>query len=317
MSKTCYLHVGLHKTASTSFQQTCAKNVDLLRENGLTYPLFSCAMADKSKIANHSLPIYSLFAEKPENYGPNMKNGVSGNIKEVNSSYSIQIDDYLASSGDIILSGEDISGMSKNSLLKFIDKIKYFDYEIKVIALVRSPYSAICSGIQQRIKTGRYFELISFNNCIPTSFETASFRKSNLAAKLRHVFGKSICFHGFEDACANSYGPVGFLLEEFLNQDPSCFEYIKTNESLFNLSVRLQNEFNAINPAFASGKYNPRFQPFPAKVDERLRFSGKFLLTETEYELVEEFVEIETQKLNEIAGLDFSGQLLKFSKPIF
>ena len=53
------------------------------------------------------------------------------------------------------------------------------------------------------------------------------------------------------------------------------------------------------------------------KVDEKLGFSGKFLLTEVEYGLVEKFVKIETENLNEIIGLDFSGQSLKFSKPIF
>ena len=32
--KTCYLHVGFHKTATTTFQQICGKNRDTLKESG-------------------------------------------------------------------------------------------------------------------------------------------------------------------------------------------------------------------------------------------------------------------------------------------
>ena len=322
MSRVCYLHVGLPKTASSSFQATCKINADLLQDSKINYPCFSCAAANKSKIYNHSVPIRSLFTEDPGNYRMNKRWGVSNNIEEVNSSYDDQLSDYLASSDNLIISGESISLLSEESLLKLINKIKYYNYEIKVLALVRSPYAMICSAIQQSIKTGEYFKLISLNDCIPTSFSGKQLHlKSKTVEKLISVFGKSICFHSFDRACTHSHGPVGFLLEEFLNQDPSIFEYQKNNESLSNLSVRMQNEFNAVNPAFVGNKngnkYNTKFRRFPLKVDEKLGFSGKFLLTEVEYGLVEEFVKIETENLNEIIGLDFSGQSLKFSKPIF
>ena len=322
MSRVCYLHVGLPKTASSSFQATCRINADLLKDIDINYPFFSCAAANKSKICNHSIPIRSLFTEDPGNYRMNKRWGISNNIEEVNSSYDDQLSDFLASSGNLIISGESISLLSKESLLKLINKIKSYNYEIKVIALVRSPYAMICSAIQQSIKTGEYFELISLNDCTPTSFGDKQLHlKSKTAEKLISVFETSICFHSFDRACMHSHGPVGFLLQEFLNQDPSIFKYKKNNESLSNLSVRMQNEFNAVNPAFVSSKngnkYNVKFQRFPLKVDERLRFSGKFLLTEAEYGLVEEFVKCETESLNKITGLDFSRQSLKFSKPIF
>ena len=34
--KTYYLHVGFHKTATTTFQQICGKNRDKLKESGIT-----------------------------------------------------------------------------------------------------------------------------------------------------------------------------------------------------------------------------------------------------------------------------------------
>ena len=311
------MHVGLHKTASSSFQHTCGINKDLLQSAGIIYPCFSCSRANVQSIYNHSIPLYSLFAKNPENYHVNQRWGVSSDIDEVNSSYENQLEGFLGTSSDIIISGEGISLLSAQSLSALIDKISSYGYEIKATALIRSPYATLCSAIQQRIKTGSYFNLISLNNSVPNFFAVASFGRSKLIENLKSVFGKSICFHSFENACTHLYGPVGFLLQEFLSQDSSTFEYKKTNESLSNLSVRIQNEFNAINPAIVDNKRNPRFQRFPLKVNERLEFSGKFLLTEVEYRLVEEFVKNETEKLNEIAGLDFSAQSLKFSTPIF
>ena len=317
MPKICYLHVGLHKTASSSFQRTCAENIDLLQENGVTYPLFSCSAANKPKIENHSIPIVSLLTEKPENYHINKRWRVSSEINEVNSSYDIQLENCLTSSNNVIISGEGISLLSEQSLSKLINKIQRNNYEIRAFALIRSPYSMICSAIQEIIKNGKYFELISLNNCVPTSSSTALIGRSNIVKKLKSVFGSGISFHSFEYACTHSYGPVGFLLKELLSQDPSAFEYQKTNESLSNLSVRIQNEFNAINPAFVGNKFNTQFRRLSPRVNKRLEFSGKFLLTEDEYALIEKFVKIETENLNKITGLDFSTQSLKFSKPIY
>jgi len=315
--KTCYLHVGLHKTASSSFQSTCENNVDLLQKAGITYPVFSCAVANQFKIVNHSIPIFSLFTEKPERYRINIIWDVLTNISKVNSSYENQLVDYLSSSDDLLISGEDISMMSAQSLSRFVEKIQKYNYQLKAIALIRSPYSLICSEIQQRAKSGYYINLISLNNCVPTSFNVRPFRKLEVVKKLKSFFGDSIKFSSFEHACANSYGPVGFLLEEFLGQNPSAFEYQKTNESIFNLSTRIQNEFNAVNPSIIDGRFNPQFKIFPAEIDKKFEFSGKFLLTEAEYALIEDFVKNETEILSEITGLDLFEQSVMFSKPIF
>jgi hypothetical protein len=207
--------------------------------------------------------------------------------------------------------------LSAQSLSRLAEKIQKHNYQLKVIALIRSPYSLICSEIQQRAKSGYYVNLISLNNCVPTSFNVRSFGKSEVVKKLKSVFGDSIKFKSFEHACANLYGPVGFLLEEFLEQNPSAFEYQKTNESIFNLSTRVQNEFNAVNPSVIDGRFNPQFKMFPAGIDNKFAFSGKFLLTEVEYALIEDFVKNETEILSELTGLNLFDQSVKFSKPIF
>ena len=144
--KVCYLHLGLHKTASSSFQSTCAKNKDLLQKCGLTYPLFRCAPAKRTRIENHSFPIKSLFTDNPADFGHNKKWGISHIVEQVNSSYESQLDNHLASSDNLIISGEEISRLAEHEISRFIEKIKAHNYRLKVVALVRSPYSAICSS---------------------------------------------------------------------------------------------------------------------------------------------------------------------------
>lgn len=317
VSKVCYLHVGLHKTASSSFQLTCAKNKDLLQKNGLTYPLFSCEAAKKTRIDNHSYPIRSLYTGDPAGFSHNKRWGVSNKIEEVNSSYESQFEHYLASSDNLIISGEEISRLEEQEMSRLIEKIQAYGYRLEVVALVRSPYAAICSAIQQLIKGGRYIKLISLNDRIPNSYSAVRYSKVKILGNLRSVFGANLALHTFDKACANPYGPVGFLLKEFLGQDPSSFKYARSNESMSNLSVRVANEFNKLNPAFIDGKYNEKFLKFPFWVDKEFEFAGKFLLTELEYAFIKDQVDREIEDLDKKFGLDFSGSLLRFSPPIY
>ena len=82
--KTCYLHLGLHKTASSSFQQTCAANIARLQQERLHYPIFSCPSAKPSrlKISNHSVPLRSLYEQNPAEYHINKR----WKIKDIDSS---------------------------------------------------------------------------------------------------------------------------------------------------------------------------------------------------------------------------------------
>lgn len=208
-----------------------------------------------------------------------------------------------------------ISTYAENKLSKLVKKIQSHNYTLKVFAFVRSPYSHFCSAVQQRMKNN-YVNLISLDNSVPASFDTSRFSKVGIVKRLNSFFGDSICFSSFTDACSYSYGPVGFLLQEFLNQDPSAFEYIKSNVSRSNLSIRLQNEFNKINPRFVNNQVNPKFYKFPAMLDKAFACSGKFLLTKVEHSLIKEFLKNESELLNNVSGLCFSEEIL-FSDPIF
>jgi hypothetical protein len=317
MNKICHLHLGLHKTASSSFQETCARNRELLGSFGITYPIFNCLAASKSNQINHSTSIYSLFCKNPKDYHANIRWNLCGQIDAVNRSYNKQLEAFLERSTNLIISGEDISVLDKDALEKFVEKIKSYDYTVDIFALVRSPYNYLCSSLQQVIKGGRYRNLISLNDLLPTrkNVEIKQATRSTIVEKLKSTFHENIQFYSFENACKHKYGPVGFLIEKQLQIDPSLFVYSKVNESLFNLSVRVQNEQNKLKPEIINGKKNHDYVSL-LHLNKSFSSSGKFLLTENEYNFIKDSLETENKKYLDLLGEDFVDKSIKFSKPI-
>ena len=60
MTKICFLHLGFHKTATTSIQLTCRNNSNLLRKNGIEMPKF---FNKKNKVSrNHTHQLRNIFS---------------------------------------------------------------------------------------------------------------------------------------------------------------------------------------------------------------------------------------------------------------
>ena len=72
MIKNIFLHIGIHKTASTTIQNTLYLERSKLIETGVLYPAFKARNID---ISNHSIPFYSLFNKHPEKYHFNVSHG--------------------------------------------------------------------------------------------------------------------------------------------------------------------------------------------------------------------------------------------------
>lgn len=315
MVKNCYLHIGLHKTASSSFQRTCSRNINLLKSFDITYPIFTCSEANKNSIENHSIPIYSLLCKEPERYHINITWNVSDQIKQVNQSYLKQLVGFLEESNNIILSGEGISMLDTQSLKELVETIKSYDFKVHIIALVRNPYEYFCSDIQEFIKAGNYINLISLFETPPTTFINNVGLRSHIIKKLKLTFQKGIQFYSFENACKHKLGPVGFLIDKYLKLNPSLFEYCKINESLFNLTVRLQNAQNKLNPAILNEKLNPKYVSLKG-LNKYFSFSGKFILTKKEFNIIEESIYQENNKYLELTGINYNDESIKFSNPI-
>jgi hypothetical protein len=77
MIKTIFLHIGVHKTASTTIQNTFYTEQAKLAEAGILYPEFR--LGDIA-ISNHSIPFYSLLGEEPGKYHINVSHGFTTKI---------------------------------------------------------------------------------------------------------------------------------------------------------------------------------------------------------------------------------------------
>ena len=66
MKRQLILYAGLHKTATTSIQETCAANLRKLRKAGLVYPMMT---REGQQESNHTTPLTWAFREAPHRAG--------------------------------------------------------------------------------------------------------------------------------------------------------------------------------------------------------------------------------------------------------
>lgn len=304
MDKTCYLHLGLHKTASSSFQQTCAQSRNLLEKAGICYPRFHCRFGDypSSDIQNHSIPIYSSFSRAPKKYLPNIKWSVGPHIKLVNAEYRRNLVNALLTSNTILVSGEDISLLAAEELEDLKCFIERHGFQVAPFALVRSPYSFMCSALQQRVKAGIYCKIIGLNNTKRIKISNYSLpARCHKISNLISIFGPSLQLFPFASAKKHPLGPVGFLLSVMDLIDPYSVNLKQSNASASNQWVRLQNQVNKKYPAIKKGRINAMHFKIP---QTRIR-DEKFLLEPDELASVSKQIEEENSIMRDMLGATF------------
>jgi hypothetical protein len=253
---TVVLHVGLHKTGTSSIQKTLFERVNnkLLEEKDYVYP--------KSWHQNHSVPIYSAFCDNPENYHVNIKRRYSiSKIKDINKQNLVKLETEIAKreKSKLIVSGEDISHLSYgnlNDLKDYIMSISTNNVTIKVIIYVRNPISWSISTVQEQIKGGKTYQdsLIHIRNNLKNYFR-------NKIDKFVQVFGKEyIDVYSFEEAVVHEYGPVGHFLSMlgFNNSEISRFDIIRANESISLLAGDMLSFINEKAPMIKDGKIHEK-----------------------------------------------------------
>lgn len=286
--KKVIIHVGLHKTATSSIQSSLAHNRHILEAQGITYPIFE--LQGKS-IDNHSIPFFSLFCEDPESYHINIRFNID--IQEQHKAYRAKIDELLQSKTNVFISGEDISLLSLDALRALTKLFQDNGFEIEAHCVVRPPYSLFCSLIQQNIKGG----LPSLGRLHPVII-------SETIGKLRQAF-KNIKFHSFSVLCAEKSVPVLTFLED-LGIDTTNFDVINTNEGLGNLTTRLLNYINKKVPSIQNGELNPKRDNIHHFDSTYNCDSEKFLLTTGELAQVKEILDNENTIIGKELGTEFT-----------
>lgn len=134
----CIIHIGMHKTGSTSIQHSL---------DGYEDARFSYARLGDSP--NHSLSIYDLFTQEGEGGffdAPPQAQTVD--------SYKRQLLQAIAHNEqrNLIISGEQISSMHPAALVRLRDCLKPRFETIRIVGYVRPPASYLASAFQQRLK---------------------------------------------------------------------------------------------------------------------------------------------------------------------
>jgi hypothetical protein len=243
--KTLVLHIGTHKTGTTSIQFNFQKNSDYLSKHGLYYP--------KHSPNNHSVSFLPLFLDKADTYFHfksyykiRSKDSLSERLNELEKFWKNQFEAFSKSDHDcFIISGENFCNLPD---LKGVEKIKeftepYFD-EYKIIIYIREAISYIRSDVIERVKNG-FYSLDEFDYMVKKRFHY-----KQILNKYQKVFGEdNIIVRVFEkDMLINGDINDDFLYAigySNLKIAEECKVYL--NESLGKYSAILLSERNSKN----------------------------------------------------------------------
>ncbi len=267
--------MGLHKTGTTSFQETCYKNKDTLLAQGYVYPVFNSEEMIMKDMYNHSAPIYSLVCANPDKYHINIRCGVE-NVEVLNKDYLATLTQCLGMDKDVILCGEDISMLNCEALERLKQLIENYNFEIIPIVVVRPPYEFMCSMKQEGIKANVHCEHSFFSGRIKE------------IENIKKVFADTN-FFAYKEICKHADGLVGFLFE-YLKVDYKKFEIINSNIGTYNILTRVQNILNSSTKHWENAINKPNFINMANilhkyTIDEPSMLKEKYLLTQDEYPL--------------------------------
>lgn len=252
--KRIVLHVGMHKTGTTSIQNTLyANRFDLYRE-GVVYPEFS------DTGSNHSVALFSLYCEQPDQYHMNIKTGRS-NRSSLETFHKATIAEFqrislLPEGHKLVLSGEDLSVLSHASLTALRTDLKTWfpNAEISVVCSVRSPKTYWTSAVMEYVKNGMA------TTSLKDKLGVAGFYE-DLIQKLQMVFCEDkVSFYKFEDSIQTS--PVEYFLSHFVDRRLAISASLEPdNSSISQEAFILIKELNNIAPLFHDGELHKRRSP--------------------------------------------------------
>lgn len=279
MIKTIFLHIGGHKTGTTSIQKSMKQAAELLASNGYLYPLFKL---NDYVLSNHSIPFFSLFTANPESYHINISEGFTSKekIESLHGEYKKQLQDQLENfKGDkMVISGEDISVLDDDgveNLKRYLLEVTDSSVEIKIILFCRNPITYARSHIQQSIKGGATLEDQIDNYAL---FSRTHYT-TRVTSFLKFFPRESIQVVKYEDSLRHQNGPLGAFLE-IIGLDQQAASLCKSqrfNESASYEAVTLMSAINRKLPKFENNLLNVKREGY--KQELILKISGaKFTL---------------------------------------
>ena len=305
---TCYLHIGFHKTGTSSVQHFLSRNAKILEKNNYIYPALKLHCKPKHEFTNHSLPFVVGIKGKQPHEAKRLQVAPNATVTK---HFLEDLNQLLSNNKNIIFSGEGISHLTLQNFQVINKLVQRNNFQIKLIAVVRSPYSFLCSNIQQQIKTGaKSFNLDRLDKS-PEILKTVSSKISKIQKTCIRT-----SFLAYSDCMSSQHGVMGNLMREFDISDTIGFEFeSKTqNQSIGNICTRIQNEANKLNPLLIGDNINPNYYDY-TKIDTNSN-DGKFLLTKDEYKNIENLILEENNRIRLYLGDNFCDNEICFSRKV-
>jgi hypothetical protein len=224
------VHIGMHKTGSTSIQAALAGYDD------------GRAFYARFPETNHSSAIRGGFSATPENYHQWKKLGLDlAEIQCRRKQYREQLARDLARDDRdvLIISGEGIGLLDDLGKLEFLETARQHARRIRVVCYVRAPLEFAASYLQQNIKVGRrtlppivrteyrnrleiFAQQLPPEDLVVRAFDRASFPAGSVVADFRQIAGLES--HKIADKSANeSLSAPAIKLVYAFNRSNDCY----------------------------------------------------------------------------------------------
>lgn len=231
----CILHFGMHKTGSSSIQESLYR--------GLTDTRFHYVDLGS---ANASGKIATAFMERPERYHIHRKCGTSRErLSELRQyiRHVLAAELRRADGRTLIVSAEDISFLQESELRDLVRFIGGYVNDIRAVGYVRPPKGFMESAFQQRVKGS----LDHFH--IPSLYP--QYRQSLEA--LEHVLAGNVEYWCFNTSTFHT----GCVVHDFcrrLGIDFDSSKVVRTNEGLSRPAVAMLYAYRKFGPGYGRGR---------------------------------------------------------------
>ena len=147
--KRLILHIGMHKTGTSSIQSTLWNSRAQLENYDVYYPTI--------QEFNHSFSFYPMFIDDhTDHVFKRVKIYEPEDMKREQEKWrQLWVKEFqLSNHKNFIISGENLSLLGKDDIRKLKEFVDPFFDEIRIIIYVREPISYMHSDLQQHVKSG-------------------------------------------------------------------------------------------------------------------------------------------------------------------
>ena len=244
---TIVLHIGLHKTGTSSIQETLHRNRDRLAGRGLLYP--------RTLPANHSNLFYNAFAAAPETYHANRARGLTREEIAARTEPTLTaLREEVAASdcSTIVFSAEDACTFDAATAARahaFFSTLVP-GATVEILLYTRHPIDYIASAVQENVKGNG----LTIERAKAIHMKAAPDRYQRIHEIYSGVFGTgAVQLRSFEVAREAPGGLVGDFLAA-LGVAADGIVPVRRNDSIAGELVPFLSELNAMTPPLALPK---------------------------------------------------------------